>query len=130
MRIFFLAALFLFGTPAFPKTDPEKVLNCTEKGCSCQGSKCKSVDSRVIAEASTVVVTCSDQSCGQKIVYFLKDEFGCKASAQKLRDLDYVINSECMIIQTDGPVKCPQTTEPKSVQNLIDICLKKEAVSP
>ncbi len=125
MKVIILTALFLFGTTTFSKIDPEKVLNCTEKGCSCQGTKCNFIDSRITREASTVVVTCADTSCGQKIVFDLKDKYGCKGSVQKLRDLDFVINSECLIIQKEGPVKCPQTTESEAVQSLIEVCLTK-----
>ena len=125
MRTLILTTLFLFGTTSYSKTDPEKVLNCTEKGCGCQGSKCSFVDPRVTLEASTVVVTCADKNCGQKIVFELKDKYGCKGSAQKLRDLDFIINSECLIIQKDGPVKCAQSSEAESIQNLVEVCVTK-----
>jgi hypothetical protein len=139
MKLFFISFLFLFGFSSFSKNTapkklrdipqtkkaPSKNLVCTERGCNCDGPGCSFVDSRIIKNASTVAITCdANKNCGQKIVYQLNDKYGCKASAQKLEDQDYLIVSECLIMVIDGPDVCPRRTKAEYIEELIQICLE------
>ena len=130
MKFYFLSILFLFAslghsksktdtTPQTIKTvqtpgkaQSDKILECNERGCSCEGKGCSYFDPRIIRNASTVAITCSEKSdCGRKIVFKLKDKYGCKSSVQKIDKESYMAVSECLIMATDGPTICPPGTK-------------------
>ncbi len=125
MSSLFFSILFLFGTPAFSKEKSDKALFCTEKGCNCTGKDCSFVDPRIIKNGSTVSISCSTKKeCDKKIVYALKDKYGCKASVQKIHAQDYMVVSECLILDTASADICPTGTISKVVEDLIKICLE------
>lgn len=125
MSYLFFSILFLFGTPVFSKAPTDKTLQCTEKGCNCTGKDCAFVDPRIIKSASTVAITCSaKKKCDKKIVYSLKDKYGCKASVQKIHEQDYMVVSECMILDSSNSDICPTGTTSEVIEELIKICLE------
>lgn len=129
MKSFILLTLFVFTAPTFSKDtakkDKDKFLLCNERGCSCQGSKCSFVDERIIKIASTISITCpGPQSCGIKIVHALYDKYGCKSSVHKMRDLDYVVSTECLVLDANIPDQCPAKTTSEIVEKVLKICLE------
>ena len=143
MKIYFFSILFLFAgishskstkdtAPQTIKTEqipgkptPDKILECNERGCNCEGKGCSYFDPRIIRNASTVAITCSEKSdCGRKIVFKLKDKYGCKSSVQKIDTESYMAVSECLIMATDGPTICPPGTKSENILEVIKICLE------
>ncbi len=125
MSYLLFSILLLFGTSAFSKDPTDKTLHCTAKGCNCTGKDCAFVDPRIIKSASTVAITCSaKKNCDKKIVYSLKDKYGCKASVQNIHEQDYMVVSECMILDTSSADICPAGTISAVIEELIKICLE------
>lgn len=143
MKLIFVSILFLFASlchskpkadtttkadkavQAVEKTQSDKILECNDHGCNCEGKGCTFFDTRIIRNASTVAITCTEKSnCGQKIVFKLKDKYGCKASVQKIDKDNYMAVSECLILAADGPVMCPPGTKSEPILDVLQICLE------
>ena len=125
MKFIFFSILFVFGFQTHSKPPPDKILHCTERGCNCKGKGCSFVDKRIIKNGSTVAISCtSNKGCDKKIVYALKDKYGCQSSVQKLQEQDYLVVSECLIIDAANADICPPGTTSVVIEELIKICLE------
>jgi hypothetical protein len=125
MNSFLFSLLILFSSHVFAKAPLDRVFQCSENACNCDGKDCWIPDERTINDASTVVVTCpGKKSCGQKIVFELAEKYNCKASVQKMEGQEYIAIADCLILAKDGPEFCPINTNPEVIADLIKVCLE------
>lgn len=125
MKFIFLCTLFLFSFQTHSKNTADKILLCNERGCSCQGKGCSFVDKRIIKNASTISITCpGTKSCAIKIVHTLYSKYGCKASVQKIHEQDYMVATECMVMDYNLKDPCPEGTTTEPIEELLKVCLE------